>query len=318
MSTQCTPIQLEFPRVGRRRVVARFNGGAITSNAGALLLQAVESCTQVCRRAARCFQDHRDGRWVEHTVEELVTQRVVGLALGYEDVNDHDTLRRDALVAAVVGKADPTRASRVRAADRGAALAGKSTLNRLELAGPGAETDRYKKVSYDAAALDALLVDLFVEAHPTPPTRIVLDVDATDDPLHGQQEGRFFHGYYRHYCYLPLYVFCGAQVLCARLRPANWSRFRGHLSSWEKEVSAMPKTRPPYPAVFRQQMVELVRSGRTPGELAREFEPSAQAIRNWVAQAGRDGGERADGLRSEEGEERRRAATREPSVARRT
>ena len=221
MSTQCTPIQLEFPRVGRRRLVARFGGGRMTSNAGALLLQAVEACTQVCRRAARCFQDHRDGRWVEHTVEELVTQRVFGLALGYEDLNDHDTLRRDALLAAVVGKADPTGASRVRAADRGSALAGKSTLNRLELAGPDAETDRYKKVSYDQAALDALLVDLFIEAHPQPPVRIVLDVDATDDPLHGQQEGRFFHGYYRHYCYLPLYVFCGAHVLCARLRPAN-------------------------------------------------------------------------------------------------
>ena len=108
MSTQCTPIQLEFPRVGRRRLVARFGGGRITSNAGALLPQAVEACTQVCRRAARCFQDHRDGRWVEHTVEELVTQRVLGLALGYEDLNDHDTLRRDALLAAVVGKADPT------------------------------------------------------------------------------------------------------------------------------------------------------------------------------------------------------------------
>ena len=221
MSTKCTPIQLEFPRVGRRRLVARFGGGRITSNAGALLLQAVEACTQVCRRAARCFQDHRDGRWVEHTVEELVTQRVLGLALGYEDLNDHDTLRRDALLAAVVGKADPTGASRVRAADRGSALAGKSTLNRLELAGPDAETDRYKKVSYDQAALDALLVDLFIEAHRQPPVRIVLDVDATDDPLHGQQEGRFFHGYYRHYCYLPLYVFCGAHVLCARLRPAN-------------------------------------------------------------------------------------------------
>ena len=146
---------------------------------------------------------------------------MLGLAPGYEDLNDHDTLRHDALLAAVVGKADPTGASRVRAADRGSALAGKSTLNRLELAGPRAQTDRYKKVSYDAAALDALLVDLFIEAHPRPPVRIVLDVDATDDPLHGQQEGRFFHGYYRHYCYLPLYVFCDAHVLCARLRPAN-------------------------------------------------------------------------------------------------
>ena len=127
---------------------------------------------------------------VEHTVEELVTQRVLGLALGYEDLNDHDTLRRDALLAAVVGKADPTGASRVRAADRGSALAGKSTLNRLELAGPSAQTDRYKKVSYDAAALDALLVDLFIEAHPRPPVRIVLDVDdnrALRHRHHGQE-----------------------------------------------------------------------------------------------------------------------------------
>ena len=220
MSTQCTPTQLEFPRVGRRRLVARFDGGTLTSNAGALLLRAVEACTGVCRRAARCFQDARDPRLIEHSVEELVTQRVMALALGYEDINDHDTLRRDPLVAAVVGKADPTGSSRLRAADRGAALAGKSTLNRLELAKPG-KTHRYWKVTYEAAALDALLVDVFIESHPTPPARVVLDVDATDDPLHGQQEGRFFHGYYRHYCYLPLYVFCGGHVLCARLRPSN-------------------------------------------------------------------------------------------------
>ena len=216
MSTQCTPIQLEFPRVGRRRLVARFGGGRITSNAGALLLQAVEACTQVCRRAARCFQDHRDGRWVEHTVEELVTQRVFGLALGYEDLNDHDTLRCDALLAAVVGKADPTGASRVRAADRGSALAGKSTLNRLELAGPDAETDRYKKVSYDQAALDALLVDLFIEAHPQ-----LVRAHPRCRCHRSRPTGRALFPRLRHYCYLPLYVFCGAHVLCARLRPAN-------------------------------------------------------------------------------------------------
>ena len=222
MSTHCTPTQLEFPRVGRRRLVASFDGGTITSNAGALLLRAVEKCTGVCRRAAECFQDYRDPSVIEHTVEDLVTQRVMAVALGYEDLNDHDTLRRDPLVAAAVGKADPTGENRVRVADRGAALAGKSTLNRLELVGSkDAEADRYKKVTYDEAALDALLVDVFIESHPTPPARIVLDVDATDDPLHGQQEGRFFHGYYRHYCYLPLYIFCGAQVLCARLRPSN-------------------------------------------------------------------------------------------------
>ena len=182
---------MSFLGSGRRRLVARFDGGTLTSNAGALLLRAVEACTGVCRRAARCFQDARDPRLIEHSVEELVTQRVMALALGYEDINDHDTLRRDPLVAAVVGKADPTGSSRLRAADRGAALAGKSTLNRLELAKPG-KTHRYWKVTYEAAALDALLVDVFIESHPTPPARVVLDVDATDDHCTGSRKGVFF------------------------------------------------------------------------------------------------------------------------------
>ena len=251
MSTQCTPLQLEFPPVGRRRLVARFDGGTITSNAGAVLLRAVEAGTGVCQRAARCFQDHRDPRLVEHTVEELVTQRVMALALGYEDLNDHDTLRRDPLVAAVVGKADPTGSSRSRAADRGAALAGKSTLNRLELAGPDASTDRYKKVSCDTAALDALLVAFFLEAHPRPPARIVLDVDATDDPLHGEQEGRFFHGYYRHYCYLPLYIFCGGHALCARLRPADIDAAAGVVDELARVVAQVRQTWPDVEIVVR-------------------------------------------------------------------
>ena len=166
MSTHCTPTQLEFPRVGRRRLVASFDGGTITSNAGALLLRAVEKCTGVCRRAAECFQDYRDPSLIEHTVEDLVTQRVMAVALGYEDLNDHDTLRRDPLVAAAVGKADPTGENRVRVADRGAALAGKSTLNRLELVGSkDAEADRYKKVTYDEAALDAWLEDASLAAY---------------------------------------------------------------------------------------------------------------------------------------------------------
>ena len=251
MSTQCTSTQFEFPRVGRRRLVAHFNGGTLTANAGALLLRAVEACTQVCRRAAGCFEDHRNPRLIEHTVKELVTQRVMAIALGYEDLNDHDTLRRDPLMAAVVGKTDPTGANRVRAADRGAALAGKSTLNRLELAGPAAGVDRYKKVTYDAAALDALLVDVFVESHPTPPARVVLDVDATDDPLHGEQEARFFHGYYRHYCYLPLYVFCGEHVLCARLRPANIDGAAGVVDELARIVDQVRQAWPAVSVVVR-------------------------------------------------------------------
>ena len=252
MSTQCTSTQLEFPQVGRRRLVASFDGGTITSNAGALLLRAVERCTDVCRRAAQCFQDYRDPSLVEHTVEDLVTQRVMAVALGYEDLNDHDTLRRDPLVAAAVGKADPTGENRVRQADRGAALAGKSTLNRLELVGSKeAKADRYKKVTYDEAALDALLVDVFIESHPTPPARIVLDVDATDDPLHGQQEGRFFHGYYRHYCYLPLYIFCGAHVLCARLRPSNIDGAAGAVDEVARIVERVRQAWPSVSIVVR-------------------------------------------------------------------
>ena len=244
MSTQCTPLQLEFPSVGRRRLLARFDGGTLTSNAGVLLLRAVEVCTGVCRRAARCFDDARDPRRIEHTVVELVTQRVLALALGYEDLNDHDTLRRDPLVAAVVGKVDPTGASRPRAADRGAALAGKSTLNRLELAGEDAATDRYKKVRYDTSALDALLVELFIESQAQAPAQVVLDVDATDDPLHGRQEGRFFHGYYRQYCYLPLYVFCGEAVLCARLRPANIDAAAGVVEELARIVAQLREAWP--------------------------------------------------------------------------
>ena len=175
----------------------------------------------------------------------------MAVALGYEDLNDHDTLRRDPLVAAAVGKADPTGENRVRPADRGAALAGKSTLNRRELVGSKDEADRCKKVTYDEAALDALLVDVFVESHPTPPARIVLDVDATDDPLHGQQEGRFFHGYYRNYCYLPLYIFCGAHVLCARLRPSNIDGAAGTVDEVARIVERVRQAWPSVSIVVR-------------------------------------------------------------------
>ena len=169
------------------------------------MLKDVEARAGLLGQAARCFIDHRDPERIEHSVEELVSQRVVGLALGYEDLNDHDELRHDPLLAAVVGKSDPTGQDRVRERDRGKALAGKNTLNRLELTPADATArSRYKKIVADAPALDRLFVAHFLGAYARAPRRIVLDVDATDDPLHGHQEGRFFHGYYRHYCYLPL------------------------------------------------------------------------------------------------------------------
>jgi Transposase DDE domain group 1 len=212
MQTECIPDIFGFEGVEGRDVVAAFDGGAISSNAGALLLGATDRAIRMVDRLASCFVDRRSQAHVEHSVATLVGQRIFALALGHEDLNDHETLRHDPLMAVLAGKLEARRADC-------AAVAGKSTLNRLELSKP--EPSRYHKISYDAAAVDKLFVDLFLEAHRTAPSQIILDLDATDDPLHGEQEGRFFHGYYKSYCYLPLYIFCGRHLLCARLRRAN-------------------------------------------------------------------------------------------------
>jgi hypothetical protein len=241
MQTQCSIDSAEFQPLGARKVVARFDGGAITSDGGALLLRECEAATHIIAQFARCFVDRRDPALIEHTVDELVAQRTYALALGYEDLNDHDTLRHDPLLATLVGKHDPTGRSRKRESDRGKALAGKSTLNRLELtASSVAHDERYKKIELDAAAVEELFVELFVQAHAAaPPSQIVLDLDATDDPLHGRQEGRFFHGYYDTYCYLPLYIFCGDQLLAAKLRPSNIDASAGALEELARIVAQM-------------------------------------------------------------------------------
>ena len=212
MPTECNPVLFEFPRVEGRAVVASFDGGRITSEAGALLLGATDKVIGLTRRLAACFQDHRDPTFVEHTLETLLMQRVVGIALGYEDLIDHDELRHDPVLAVLAGKLEARRSDC-------APLAGKSTLNRLEHGRP--EPSRYARVSADAGAIEALFVDLFLDAHGRAPNQITLDLDATDDPLHGHQEGRFFHGYYDGYCYLPLYIFCGRHLLAAKLRRSN-------------------------------------------------------------------------------------------------
>lgn len=219
MRTECTVEQLEFHGAGRRRVVAAFDAGRTSSDGGALLLRELEARTGWLRRFAGCFRDRRDPERIEHPLDALLAQRVVGIALGYEDLNDHDTLRDDPLVALASGQRDVTGARRRLARDRGHALAGKSTLNRLELG--RAEPTRYQRIDHDPEAIERQFVDCFLEAHAEPPERIVLDLDATDDPLHGHQEGRFFHGYYGAYCYLPLYIFCGDHLLCAKLRRSN-------------------------------------------------------------------------------------------------
>jgi hypothetical protein len=222
MKTECTAGQLEFHGLGRRAVVGQFDGGKISSDSGGLLLREVEQRTGILKRLAGCFEDYRDPDQIEHRVESLIKQRVMGLALGYEDLNDHEALRQDPLLALLSDVADPTGQNRRRAQDKGCALAGKSTLNRLELTPLDADAaSRYKKIVAHSETMDDLLVDLFLEAHDTAPAEIILDVDATDDPLHGHQEGRFFHGYYRSYCYLPLYIFCGEHLLCARLRQSD-------------------------------------------------------------------------------------------------
>jgi hypothetical protein len=225
--------------------VARFNGGRITSDGGAPLLREVERQTGIIEQFAQCFTDYRDPDQLEHTVGELVAQRVYALALGYEDLNDHEDLRRDPLLAVLVGKRDLTGNQRPRHRDRGRPLAGKSTLNRLELSRPETASDsRYKRIAVNEEKVSDLLVDIFLQAHKKAPGRIILDLDATDDPIHGAQEGRFFHGYYRCYCYLPLYIFSGEFPLCARLRQSNIDAAAGTVEALERIVGRLRRAWP--------------------------------------------------------------------------
>jgi hypothetical protein len=212
MPTECSAALFEFARIEGRSVVAGFDGGKITSDAGALLLRASDQAIGLIDRFARCFTDRRSPELVEHTVATMIGQRVFGIALGYEDLVDHDELRHDPIMAVL---ADKLTAKRKNCAP----VAGKSTLNRLELGGE--ESTLYHKVGHDPLAIEAAFVDLFIDAQTRPPRQIILDLDATDDPLHGHQEDRFFHGYYDCYCYLPLYIFCGRHLLAAKLRRSN-------------------------------------------------------------------------------------------------
>ena len=222
MEAQCIQEQMVFQQLGRRGVIGRFDGGQISSDAGGLLLREVEKHFGILKRFSDCFRDYRNPQRIEHSVETLIGQRVYGIALGYEDLNDHDSLRHDVVMGVLCEKVDPSGHDRARERDRGKAIAGKSTLNRLELTPESANgKSRYKKIVAEGEKIDDLMVDIYIQSHPRVPEEVVLDVDATDDPLYGKQEGRFFHGYYAEYCYLPLYIFSGEHLLCARLRQAN-------------------------------------------------------------------------------------------------
>ena len=250
--TQCNQLSFGFGALGRREVVGRFDGGHISSFGGAGLMMMVEQITGIGAQLAACFVDHRDPERIEHPVEQLVTQRLMAMVLGYEDLNDHDRLRFDPLLAAAAGCEDVLGEHRHRPRDRGAALAGKSTLNRMELTPIGARrAARYKKIVADRGAIERLLVDLFLQAHPTPPDRIILDLDATDVTLHGDQPGRHFHGYYDDYCYLPLYIYCGEHVLAAKLRPSNIDASRGALAEVQRIVGHLRKHWPKTHIVLR-------------------------------------------------------------------
>jgi Transposase DDE domain group 1 len=252
METQCIQEQMVFQQLGRREVIGRFDGGTISSDAGGVLLREVERQCGILKRVAGCFQDYRDPERIEHSVEELIKQRVYALALGYEDLNDHDSLRHDLVMGLLCEKSDPSGSNRVRERDRGKAIAGKSTLNRLELTPEGAnENSRYKKIVAQGEQIDDVMVDVSMECEVQAPAEVVLDVDATDDPLYGKQEGRFFHGYYREYCYLPLYIFWGEYLLCARLRVASEDAASGVVQELERIVKKLRQRWPQVRIIVR-------------------------------------------------------------------
>jgi hypothetical protein len=289
MPTECSADLFGFAPVEGRAVVAGFDGGQMTSEAGAMLLGATDRQIRLVERFAGCFTDHRAVELIEHTVPRLLGQRVFGIALGYEDLIDHDQLRHDPVMAVLGGRLAAKRADC-------APLAGKSTLNRLELS--RAEPTRYHKISYDAAAIEGLFVDLFLDAHAAAPAQITLDLDATDDPLHGHQEGRFFHGYYDNYCYLPLYVFCGRHLLASKLRRADIDASAGSVEELARIITRIRRRWPQVRILLRADsgfarealmawcetnavdfLFGLARNSRLVGEIQAELAEAAEQSR---------------------------------------
>ena len=215
MQTECNEQKLHFQPKNKRKVQAKFDAGKISSDGGLLLLREIAEKTKLFEHFSQCFTDHRDQRYVKHSLQSLLSQRVFGLALGYEDLNDHNQLRNDPLFALSVGKSD---------IKQDTTLAGLSTLNRIELT-PSALNDKRPdlKIVHHPEKIQKFFVDTALSLHKTEPKEMILDIDSTDDKIHGKQEGRFYHGYYRSYCFLPLYIFWDEQLLSATLKPANSS-----------------------------------------------------------------------------------------------
>jgi hypothetical protein len=242
MQTQCSPTEMGFGSSGGRKLVGAFDGGAITSNGGAVLLAGADRRIGLSSRLAAFFRDLRDGTRITHTIADLLRQRVYGLALGHEDLIDHDALRHDPALTAVLDKP-------------GDALAGKSTLNRLEHASK-IGFDRHHKFDHHPAAIERLFVDVFLDTKREAPLRITLDLDATDDPIYGEQEGKHFHGYYDCYCYLPLYIFCGRDLLAAKLRPSSMDGADGAKEEVARIVAHIRERRPETEIVLRGDIIE--------------------------------------------------------------
>ena len=238
MPTECKFKRFDFQPLGRRQVSARFDGGRMTSDGGALLLRELEERTSLLRSFSECFVDHREPSRVRHGLYELLAQRLYGLALGYEDLVDHDELREDPLLGVLVGRREGE-----------PVLAGKSTLNRLELGTDG--EDRYKKITVKEGAVERFFVRSYLRLYQQPEC-LILDLDATDDAIHGDQEGKFFHGYYRHYCYLPLYIFTeDGFPLWAELRRSNIDAAEGAVEAVAVLTEEIRRGWPQVPILLR-------------------------------------------------------------------
>jgi hypothetical protein len=254
MPKQSVTKQLHFQGLGPRKVVADFDGGTITSDAGGLLLREVDLAYGIIDEFTECFTDYRKQEAIEHPLRQLVAQRVFGISLGYEDLNDHEQLRYDPVIAALCGRVDVEGRDREREEDKGKALAGKSTLQRLETTGAEFDPeDRYKKITYDQSGGERFFVDHFLRRYNSgcQPGQIILDLDATDDPLHGRQEGRFFHGFYNCYCYLPLYIFCDDYLLAAKLRPSDSEAALGADEELERIIGQIREVWPKVKIIVR-------------------------------------------------------------------